>query len=112
MAGVKRGQKSLDGFIASSKPAKKARVDDDDVDSASGGKAAKLQPSSSTEAYIKELPGKIATFDAAAPVDAHPPLGQLMDWMSEVRQVDPGEAVVYWMRNEDLRSMLGHLLYL
>lgn len=104
MVGTKRGQKSLDGFISSSQSAKKARVENDNVDSASNGGATKLQPSSNTEAYIKELPGKIATFDAAAAVDAHPPLGQLMDWMSEVREVGPGEAVVYWMRNEDLRS--------
>jgi deoxyribodipyrimidine photo-lyase len=57
-----------------------------------------------TIAYISELPGKIATFEAAAKVDANPPLTELQNWMGEVRAVKPGESVVYWMRMEDMRS--------
>lgn len=113
MAGTKRGQNTLDGaFIRS--PAKKARVEktttagDDDEHDASQASSSTAQPpkaSSSTEAYIHELPGKIATHDAAAAVDAHPPLGQLMDLVGDLRETEKGEAVVYWMRMEDLRGM-------
>lgn len=59
---------------------------------------------SSTATQIYELPGKIATAKAAALVDAAPPLQVLKKYMEDVRDVDPGEAVCYWMRMEDMRS--------
>lgn len=48
---------------------------------------------------------KIATADAAAKVDAHRPLPQLLNALSNVvKSPKKGEAVVYWMRMEDMRS--------
>ncbi len=51
--------------------------------------------------------------DAAAKVDAHPPLDQLMEAQTKCwgkagadKDVQKGECVVYWMRMEDLRSEL------
>lgn len=100
----KAQQQSLEGFVSSSP--KKARIEHD-VGSPSehDEETQHPQPSSSTEAYIKELPGKIATHDAAAAVDANPPLGQLLNLMGEARQVALGQSVVYWMRNEDMRGI-------
>ena len=120
MAGTKRSQKTLDDSVTRKPAAKKARLDtsqtDDDVNADDGasqtsnGTSDPPKPSGSTEAYIRELPGKIATHDAAAAVDANPPLGQLMDLVGDVRETEKGEAVVYWMRMEDLRGMSYHYL--
>ncbi len=53
--------------------------------------------------------GKVAHPDAAAKVDAHPPLETLMDvqvscWGKKQVELEKGEAVIYWMRMEDMRS--------
>lgn len=104
MAAKKRSQKSLDGFISST--AKKARIENDDASSVTNYDAKRPTSSLKTQAYIRELPGKIASYEAAAAVDANPPIGQLMNWMSEVRNVGTGDSVVYWMRNEDIRGTI------
>jgi deoxyribodipyrimidine photo-lyase len=50
---------------------------------------------------------EIATAEAAARVDADPPLAQLLSALKEDKQGDipRGEAVIYWMRLEDMRSL-------
>ncbi len=53
---------------------------------------------------IYELPGKVATCEAAAAVDARLPLEILLNAMKETHDVETGECVVYWMRMEDMRS--------
>lgn len=59
-----------------------------------------------TATYIHEMPGKIATREAASAVDANNPLSILEGLMGDesARVVEPGECVVYWMRMEDMRS--------
>jgi hypothetical protein len=53
---------------------------------------------------------KIASAEAAAKADADPPLGQLMQ---RVKPASPslakGDAVVYWMRMQDMRGELNVL---
>jgi len=101
MAPKKRGQQSLEGFVSQS--AKRARLHSSNQDSnASKNQVEVVSASPDVEAYVKEVPGRIATHDAA--VDADPPLTKLLNWMGEVRQTRPGESVVYWMRNEDIRG--------
>lgn len=47
---------------------------------------------------------KVATAENAASVDHNPPFDQLMNAMNNgLRNVSKGEAIVYWMRLEDLR---------
>jgi deoxyribodipyrimidine photo-lyase len=47
---------------------------------------------------------KIATAEAAAKVDAHPPLDRLLKALkANQSNVSQGEAVIYWMRMEDMR---------
>lgn len=94
MAGQKR-QLTLQSFAL---PSKKSKTDNGN-DKIDNGDAA-----AGPLATIQELPGKIASFDAAAAVDANPPLKQLLKAMEDVREVQPGEAVVYWMRMEDMRG--------
>lgn len=49
---------------------------------------------------------KIATAENAAAVDAHPPLQILLQAVDRnVKDPEKGDAVVYWMRLEDMRSM-------
>lgn len=57
-------------------------------------------------AFIYEKPGVVATSQAAARVDADPPLNQLLAKVEENRvlKLDKGEAAVYWMRMEDMRG--------
>ena len=53
----------------------------------------------------KFLPNRIATAEAAARVDADPPLGKLLKALhNSVKTVPKGEAIVYWMRMADLRG--------
>jgi len=53
---------------------------------------------------MKLLPNKIATAEAAAKVDASPPFAGLIKALKNgVESPQKGEAVVYWMRMEDLR---------
>lgn len=48
---------------------------------------------------------KIATAEAAAKVDANPPLSQLNALIAQgFKPTQKGDAVVYWMRMEDMRS--------
>ena len=103
MTPKKRGQQSLETFVSSS--AKRAKLDPSSQGSnASNSNNEVSSASPDTGAYIKEIPGKIATRDAAAAVDADLPLEKLLQWMGELRQTGPGESVVYWMRNEDMRG--------
>jgi deoxyribodipyrimidine photo-lyase len=47
----------------------------------------------------------VATPEAAAAVDANPPLKQLVKALGDVvKKPDQGDCVVYWMRMHDLRS--------
>ncbi|KAF8339023.1 FAD binding domain of DNA photolyase-domain-containing protein [Cantharellus anzutake] len=59
--------------------------------------------SSNTSISICELPGKVATREAAAAIDANLPLEKLLIATKEMRPVPPRECVVYWMRMEDMR---------
>jgi hypothetical protein len=51
--------------------------------------------------------GKVASPEAAAATDADPPLKKLQRALEKVNNVPqkPGDAVVYWMRMEDMRSL-------
>lgn len=50
---------------------------------------------------------KIATAEAAARVDADPPLTKLTALLDKgFKPAQKGDAVVYWMRMEDMRSNL------
>ncbi|KAI5125011.1 hypothetical protein M0805_007435 [Coniferiporia weirii] len=52
----------------------------------------------------KELYNKIATAENGAAVDRNPPLGILLDAVNgNVKNTGKGDAVVYWMRMDDLR---------
>ena len=55
---------------------------------------------------VEAIHRKIATAEAAARVDANPPLSQLLMASKEVMQQKSsgGESVIYWMRLEDMRS--------
>ena len=56
---------------------------------------------------------KVATAEAAAKVDAEPPLDKLLNALkADHLTVSKGDAVVYWMRMEDMRSPLRHPLFL
>lgn len=53
---------------------------------------------------------KVASAEAAARVDAYPPLKKLLDaLLDREADVPKGEAVIYWMRMEDMRSASGNL---
>ncbi|KAG8883833.1 hypothetical protein FRB99_004555, partial [Tulasnella sp. 403] len=59
---------------------------------------------------IYETPGIVATAQAAAAVDGDPPVYRLNDALKGHREAaavaedqQPGDAVVYWMRMEDIR---------
>ena len=60
-----------------------------------------------TRTDTKFLPNKIATAENAAKADKYTPLARLTEAMKHCKSVktDRGEAAVYWMRMEDLRSM-------
>ena len=51
--------------------------------------------------------GKVASPEVAAAVDADPPLKKLLRALENVSNVPPksGDAVVYWMRMEDMRGL-------
>lgn len=54
---------------------------------------------------LKFTPNKVASHDAAAAVDADPPLPKLLKAVEDgVKNPAKGESVVYWMRMGDLRS--------
>ncbi|TFK55994.1 hypothetical protein OE88DRAFT_1731629 [Heliocybe sulcata] len=54
--------------------------------------------------YNTFLPRRVATAEAAASADAEPPLKKLLQAVKNgVKSPPRGEAVVYWMRMEDLR---------
>lgn len=49
--------------------------------------------------------GIVATAEAAAAADAHPPLATLMELQeAALPQAQAGDCVAYWMRMEDLRG--------
>jgi deoxyribodipyrimidine photo-lyase len=50
-------------------------------------------------------PNKIATAEAAATVDADPPLPKLIKAVNDDFKTIKGKCVVHWMRMGDLRSM-------
>jgi len=51
---------------------------------------------------------KIASFENAAAVDNDPPLPKLLDTMKkQSKPSKDGDAVVYWMRMQDMRSELN-----
>jgi hypothetical protein len=103
MAPKKRGQQPLEGFVSQS--TKRAKLHSSDQDSnAFKNQVEIVSASPDAEAYVKEVPGRIATHDAAAAVDADPPLTKLLNCMGDLRQTGPGESAVYWMRNEDIRG--------
>jgi hypothetical protein len=57
-----------------------------------------------------ELPftlGRVASPEAAAAADADPPLGKLFRALENATTMSPetGDAVAYWMRMEDMRSV-------
>ncbi|CAL1700848.1 unnamed protein product [Somion occarium] len=63
-------------------------------------------PTKKTRRDIKFLPNKVATVENATKADKNPPLFQLehvLKICSKVQPASKGEAVVYWMRMEDLR---------
>jgi deoxyribodipyrimidine photo-lyase len=55
--------------------------------------------------------GNVASPEAAAAADADPPLKKLLRALENVSNVSPksGDAVVYWMRMEDMRSLPCYL---
>ena len=57
------------------------------------------------------LPNKIATVENAARADQYTPLAKLTEAMKHCDAVEAarGDAVVYWMRMEDLRSKYDYL---
>ena len=59
-------------------------------------------------AFIQQVHGKIATAENAARADDDPPLGQLQNAIAQhkhdLRTVQTGECVVYWMRMQDMRG--------
>ncbi|PSS35478.1 hypothetical protein PHLCEN_2v1633 [Hermanssonia centrifuga] len=57
-----------------------------------------------TRTDVEFLPKKIATVECAAKADSSPPFVKLMEYMqSTVIASAKGDAVVYWMRMEDMR---------
>lgn len=71
-----------------------------------------LTPTEATETTAKKTrisktfaPNKISTAQAAAVVDANPPLEQLNKLLDKMlKKPAKGDSVVYWMRMADLRS--------
>ncbi len=60
-----------------------------------------------TRTDVEFLPKKIATVECAAKADSSPPFVKLMEYMQSTQAVKAsakGDAVVYWMRMEDMRS--------
>lgn len=56
------------------------------------------------------IPNKVASVDAAAAVDANPPLPTLLQAVREGVQIPAkGACIVYWMRMADLRSRFNPL---
>lgn len=53
---------------------------------------------------VEFLPNKIATAENAAQADRAPPLSKLEELRKTVITPAKGDAVVYWMRMEDLRG--------
>lgn len=63
------------------------------------------QPNKKARVQTKELYNKVATAAAAASVDRDPPLYKLLDLVnSGPKKTGRGDAVVYWMRMEDMRG--------
>lgn len=62
-------------------------------------------PAKRTHRDVQFLPRKIATAETAAAADMRPPFAQLQTAMASraVTEVGNGEAVVYWMRMQDMR---------
>lgn len=62
-------------------------------------------PSKRTKQETKFLPNKIASAEVAAQVDHDQPLFKLLDEVQHhVKNPAKGDAVVYWMRMQDMRS--------
>lgn len=65
------------------------------------------KPQDKARNSIYETPGIVATAQAAAKVDADPPLNQLNKALAKHQKAlgvdSDGDAVVYWMRMEDIR---------
>lgn len=66
-------------------------------------------PAKRTHTDVKFLPNKIATFENAAKADQYTPFARLTDAMAATVKAVKGNAVVYWMRMEDMRGMLNNL---
>lgn len=65
-----------------------------------------------SKADAQFLPNKIATAENAAKADRAPPFIQLTQaLMSPVTRPAEGDAVVYWMRMQDLRGQCFRLVY-
>ena len=61
----------------------------------------------------KSLYRKVATAEAAAIVDKEPPFYKLLEVVkSAVKNQTVGDAIVYWMRMEDMRSTHTFPLFL
>ncbi|KAJ3558371.1 hypothetical protein NM688_g965 [Phlebia brevispora] len=57
-----------------------------------------------TRTDVKFLPNKIATAENASKADKDPPFLQLLEYVkSTVKTPSKGEAIVYWMRMQDMR---------
>ena len=61
------------------------------------------RPSKKLHVARPSQPYRVATAEAAASMDADPPLGRLMR-ARVVGNPGKGKAVIYWMRMGDLRS--------
>ena len=62
-------------------------------------------PSKRTKKFNIFIPNKIATAQSAAKVDHDQPFFKLLEELEKtVKSPNKGDAVVYWMRMEDLRS--------
>lgn len=64
-----------------------------------------VHPVKRTREDTKFLPRKIATHENAAKADKHPPFAQLAHMMAKTAKVAKGDAVVYWMRMQDMRGI-------
>lgn len=71
-----------------------------------GGASGLEPPHGKKPRYQAEyVAGKLATPEAAARVDADPPFAKLLRALqANVKNLPKGQAVVYWMRMEDMRS--------
>ena len=72
---------------------------------AAGPAGTSAHPAKRTHLDAVFLPRKIATAEATARADAHTPFAQLQ--AAPTASVAVGDAVVYWMRMQDMRGACG-----